>query len=250
MSSMKKIAGFVASLIVLSFGLFLFFNNFSDEDSPPSKPPTSPAEAAQGIDDSEPSGPATDDNLPLTLDQFDQLPQEQQDRMLEEFVLDFWEKELGPSGETRAEEESLSLEIFNRPYMQTLTERELFQLLPEDREKDIDEVMENCSQVRSYVNGVIAEAESCMADKDYLSAEAYFVHSLEIGRELSANKTGLIITRLAGMASEKLGLNGLVKLYTETGDDSKVQMAREQLSEIESEVEEIRNTARQSEANR
>ena len=47
-----------------------------------------------------------------------------------------------------------------------------------------------------------------------------------------------------GIACEKLALNGLVKLHTLTGDSSKVQMASEQLSEIEKETEEIKRTAK------
>ncbi len=202
-----------------------------------------------GIENNEPSESAGDDSS-VTQDEFDQMPQDQQDRMLEEFVLDFWEKELGLS-EADAEKENLSLEIFARPYAHTLTEREFSQLSPEDREKAMAEVMENLPEVRRYVMGVvIARAESLMAEKDYLGAEAYFVHGLEVGREFSVNKDGLIITRLVGMACEKVALNGLVKLYTQTGDNSKVQMAREQLSEIEEEVQEIKRTAKEAEAAR
>lgn len=239
----------MASLVVLFFGLFLFFKDSTVERSSTPKPELSPAEEVQRSDYNEPPGSATGDGLSLTQEEFDQLSRERQDKMLEEFVLDFWERELGLSDDTKQKEEGLSLEIFNRPYMQTLTEREFAQLSPEYQEEAIAEIMENCRQVRSYVMDVIAEAESRMADKDYANAEAYFVYSLEIGRELSVNREGLVITRLVGIACEKVALNGLVKLYTETGDDSKVQMAREQLSEIESEVEEIRNTARQFEAN-
>jgi hypothetical protein len=206
-------------------------------------------EVVQETNDDEPSRSAMSDDSSVTLDEFDQLPQERQDEMLEEFVLDFWEKELGLS-ETDAEERSLSLEIFNRPYMQTLTERELFELSPEDRERAMAEVMENCQEVRRYVMDVIAEAESRMADRDYVGAEAHFVYSLEIGRGLSLNKEGLVITRLVGIACEKLGLNGLVTLYLQTGDNSKAQMARKQLSEIEKEVEEIKRTAKEAEAKR
>ena len=245
---MKKIAVALASCVVLAFGFFLFFNDSAGENSPTPEPAPSPAEVVQEIDGIEQS--AIGDDSSLTQDEFDQLSQEQQDELLEEFVIDFWEKELRLSDDTKPEGESLSLEIFNRPYMQTLTEREFFELSPEDQEKAIAEVMENCRQVRKYTMDVFAEAESLMADKDYVNAEAYFVYGLEIGRELSVNKEGLIITRLVGIACEKLGLNGLVKLYTQTGDDSKIQMAREQLSEIEIEVEEIRKTAKQFEANR
>ena len=246
---MRKTTGILTGVVVLASGILLFFNGPASNDSQSPNPAPSP-QAAEEIDNYEPLVPPTDDNKSLTQAEFDQLSEEQQDRMLEAFVIDFWEKELGLSDETRPVEKGLSLEIFNRPYMQTLTEREFSQLSPEDQQNAIAEVVENCSQVRSYINGVIAEAESCMADRDYLSAEACFAHSVEVGRELSANKDGLIITRLAGMACEKLGLNGLVKLYAQTGDNAKVQMAREQLSEIESEVQEIKAAAKQSEANR
>jgi len=248
---MRKTAGILAGFVILVLGFLLFFNNSSDKDSPTLKPSPSPPEVVQESGDDEPPESAMSDDSSVTLDEFDQLSQEQQDEMLEEFVLDFWESELGLSDETNPEEKSLSLEIFKRPYMQTLTERELFELSPEDRERAMAEVMKNLAEVRSYVmNNIIAEAESLLTDKDYVNAEAHFVYGLEIGRELSVNKEGLIITRLAGMASEKVALNGLVRLYTQTGDNSKVQMAREQLSEIEEEVQEIKRTAKEAEAKR
>ncbi len=246
---MRKTMGILASLVILASGLFLLFNDSADEDSPTAKQAPSSAEVVQEIDDNEQSESAIDDDSSVTQDEFDQLSQEQQDEMLEEFVLDFWEKELGLS-ETVTEEESLSLEIFNRPYMLTLTERELFELSPEDREKAMAEVMENCREVRNYAFDVVAQAEALMADKDYVNAEAYFVHGWEVGRELSVNKDGIIITRLVGIACAKHALNGLVKLYTRTGDSSKVQMVREQLSEIEKEIAEIKRTAKESEATR
>ena len=163
--------------------------------------------------------------------------------MLDDYLLDFWEKELSLS----EEEEVLSLEIFGRPYMYTLTEREFMQLSPEDQEKAMEEVIETGREIRSYMKSVIVEAESFEANKDYMNAEAYFVYCLEIGRELSINKDGLFITRMVGISCEKDGLNGLVNLYTETGDNSKLQMAYEQLWEIEQEVEEMRRTAKATE---
>jgi hypothetical protein len=242
---MKKAAGVLAVVFIIALGI-LFFVDSSGEDGSALEAPEVTADSPEETGDNERSASAADDSS-FTRDEFDQMSQEQQDEMLEEFVLDFWEKELGLL-EADAEEKSLSLEIFNRPYMQTLTERELFELSPEDREKAMAEVMENCTQVRKYVFNLVDEAGSCMAEKDYANAEAYFVHCLETGRELSVNKEGLIITRLVGIACERAGLRGLVKLYTQTGDDSKVQIAREELSEIEEEVQEIRRTAKEAEA--
>ncbi|MEA3224564.1 MAG: hypothetical protein U9Q07_01340 [Planctomycetota bacterium] len=168
--------------------------------------------------------------------------------MLEEFVLDFWEKELGLA-ETDAEENNLSLEIFARPYMHTLTEREYLQLSPEDRERADAEFVQNCREIRSYVLDVVTEAESLIADKDYVNAEAYLVYILEIGRELDANKEAWLPTRFFGISCMNRALKGLVTLYTQTGDNSKVQMAQEQMSENEKEIKEIAKAVQQSEVN-
>jgi hypothetical protein len=132
--------------------------------------------------------------------------------------------------------------------MYTLTEREYLQLSPEDRERADAEFVENCRGIRSYVLDVTAEAESLVADKDYLIAEAYLVHILEMGRELGANKEGLLLTRAMGISCKGRALKELVKLYTQTGDNSMVQIAREQLSEIPEEIKEIRKAVEQSEA--
>ncbi len=245
---MKKIPSVLASFVILALGLFLFFNGSTGEDSPTPKPAPSPVEATRKIDDNEQSESVIGDYSSVTQDGFDQLSQEQQDKMLEEFVLDFWEKELGLA-ETDAEENNLSLEIFARPNMHTLTEREYLQLSPEDRERADAEIDENMREIRSYYIDVAAEVESLIADKDYVTAEAYLVYILERGRELGANKEGLVLTRAQGVGVRRLALRKLVKLYTLTGDNSWVQMAREQLSEQDEEMVEIRAAAKQREAN-
>ncbi|MHC4326097.1 MAG: hypothetical protein ACYSUX_17645 [Planctomycetota bacterium] len=254
---MKKIAAISAGCIVLISGLFLLFGNSSGQDtpipeSPPSKSPVKveiSKEAPVELPFADTTEPAADDDFPITKEQFESLTKEGKNQILEEFVTGFWEKELGISDETNAEEKSLSLEIFNRPYMRTLTEREYLQLSPEDRERADAEIGENCREIRSYVLDVVAEAESLVADKEYVNAEAHLVYILEMGRELGANKEGLLLTRAMGISCKGRALKELVKLYTQTGDNSRFRMAREQLSEIPEEIKEIRKAVEQSEAN-
>ena len=145
------------------------------------------------------------------------------------------------------EKKYLSLDIFNRPYMQTITEREFSQLSPEDQEKAIAETTETCREIRVHILDVIAQAKESMAQNDFLSTEAYLISVLEISRELSANKDGMFITRLVGIACEKAALNEMVNLYTKAGDFSKVQIVHDQLRDIEMEVEDIKNTAKEFE---
>ena len=133
--------------------------------------------------------------------------------------------------------------------MHTLTEREYLQLSPEDRERADVEIDKKMREIRSYYIDVAAEVESLIADKDYLTAEAYLVNILEMGIELGDNKEGLVLTRALAVGCRRRASRVLVKLYTLTGDNSGVQMSREQLSQDEEEMKEIRTAAKHREAN-
>ena len=253
---MRKVAAISAVCVVLVAGLFMLLSNSSGPDVPMTEPARSQRptkvkisqEAPAEFQDVESVEPLAENDFPITKEQFESLSKEDQNQMLEEFVADFWETELGISDETNTEKKSLSLEIFNRPYMLTLTEREYLQLSPEDRERADAEIGENCRQIRSYVLDVVTEVESLVADKEYVNAEAHLVYILEMGRELTVDKEGMALTRLVGISCENRALDGMIKLYTQTRDNSKVQIAREQMSENQKEIKEIAEMVQQSEA--
>jgi len=272
-----------AGCVLLAFGLLLLFSNTSGRDNavsssvsettletetsasdspftgkelsvstaPDDDPITSEAETLADespFTDGEPSTSTALDVFSVTKEEFQQLPEEEQDKMMEAFVDQFWEDELSQSDKPPEQEHRLSLDIFNRPYMQTITEREFWQLSPEDQEKAMAETVESARQTRARARDIIAQARLGAADNDYVRAEAYLLHALETGRELSANKDGMFITRVVGISCEKEALNEMVKLYNRIGDHSRRQIAQEQLSDLENEVEEMRNTAKEFEA--
>jgi hypothetical protein len=257
---MKKIAVIAAVCAVLVTGLFLLYGNSSGQHTATPEPepaqPLSPAkveisqEAPVELQVAEPTEPAAVGNFPITKEQFESLPQAEQQEIFKEFVADFWQEELIPAEAPAPAKKYISLDIFGRPYMQTITEREFFQLSPEDQEKAMAETTAICREIRVHIQDVIAWAQQSMANNDYLSTEAHLIYGLGVGRELSANKDGMFIARLVGIACAKLALNEMEKLYTKTGDFSKVQIVQEQLRNIEMEFEDIRNTAKEFEANR
>jgi hypothetical protein len=151
------------------------------------------------------------------------------------------------SEDASLEEKRLSLDIFNRPYTQTITESEFGQLTPEDQEKAMAEVVDTAKKTRSFIKDVIAEAQSCITNKNYTRAEACLLYAWEVGREFTTNKEGMYLTRLLGISFEKAALNELVGVYTQLGDHSKVQMAKGRLSDLDAEVEEMRSAAKQFE---
>jgi len=142
---MKKTAAILMVFVLLVAGIFfMLFNNSSGQDTPmPETTQTPPAE----------------DDFPITKEQFESLPIVEQQEILEEFVADFWQDELAPVEIAAPEKKYLSLDIFNRPYMQTITEREFSQLSPEDQEKAIAETTETCREIRVHILDVIAQAK-------------------------------------------------------------------------------------------
>lgn len=252
---MKKIAAIFACSAVLVLGLFMLFGNSSGHDTPMPEPAQSQIPAEVEILQEAPAElqvtePPAEDDFPITKEQFESLPVAEQQEILKEFVDEFWQDELAEQEMSAPARKYLPLDIFDRPYMQTITEREFFELSPEDQEKAIAETHTALRDIRSHVFGIIDQAKVSMADNDYLSTEVRLIYGLEVGRELSANKESLIITRLVGIAVEKVALNEMVKLYTKTGEFSKVQVAQDQLRDIEIEVAEIKRTAKESEANK
>ena len=247
---MKKTTGASIIIVILAFGLFLFFKNTMDKNHPTPEPVPSKAEVLQEnllTKYKSTLEPTASDDSSTAEDESLQLSQKQQDILMDEFIIAFWE-ELGLSDDASLEEKRLSLGLFDRPYINTLTEQEFHQLSPEDQEKAIAEVVESAKKIRTFVTDVIAEAKYCITNKDYTRAEACLMYGLEVGRELSANKEGLFITRMVGISCEKSSLNELVNLYTQVDDQSGVQRSKEYLSHLDAEVEEIRETAKQFEA--
>lgn len=272
---MKKIITILASCIILAFVLSLFSNNSADKNTPASEgnpsgitfrakistdkntpiskdiPPQTTskvetsADKSEKLTDREPSNPITPDDSSLTTEEFEQLSKEDQDKIIEEFVEDFWEDELSVSEQTAPEEKRISLDIFARPYMRTLTEREFWKLSPEDQKKAMAETIESCRENRAYIKDIIAQAQDSISNNDNMRAEAYLISGLDTGRELCANKNGMLISRVVGIACQKDALNEMVTLYTKVGDYSKVQATQGQLQDIEIEMNEMRETAQE-----
>ncbi|NQT02820.1 MAG: hypothetical protein HQ580_12400 [Planctomycetes bacterium] len=243
---MKKITGVLASVIVLALGFFLLFNDSADKNSSDIESVPSKAEVLtdrQEMNYKRILEPTASDDSSAREDKSQQLSQEQQDMLMDKLIIDFW-GELGLSDDASLEEKRLSLGIFDRPYMQTITESEYGQLSPEDQEKAMAEVVDIAKKTRSFVKDVIAEAQSYITDKNYARAEACLLYAWEVGREFTTNKEGMYITRVVGISFEKDALNELVKVYEQVGDNTKVQTAKGRLSDLEKEMDEMRNAAK------
>lgn len=173
------------------------------------------------------------------------MPSKDQERILGEFVGAFWARETGESDALPAED-YLSLDLFGRPYLHTLTESAYAQLSPENQEEAMAEVVDSAQQTRGHGKDLIAQAQEGLANNDCARAEACLISALENGRELTANQEGLFITRVVGIACQKDALKEMVALYTKLGDHARVKRAQQQMRDLDVEKEEMRAMAPQS----
>ena len=187
--------------------------------------------------------PVAEEDSAITREEFDEMSEEEQNEAMEAFISTFWAMESGDASDTAEDDEYISLDLFGRPYMTTMTEDEFWQLSPEDQEKAMGEIMDSCRESRSRIKEIIAQAQASIAGNDYVRAEAHLLSSLERGRELSANRDGLFITRLVGIACQKAALNEMTGMYTKLGDQRKAGSSRAYLQDLDAEVEQMRQAA-------
>lgn len=250
---MKTYTPIIAGCAVLALALLLLPASDSDEqmqeDNEHSiemrRPPIRMTGHTERQPPTPPSKPAPPEEPAMTKEQFDQLPRTDQEQVLEDFITAFWQKETGVADPLEPVTEYLSLDLFGRPYLHTLSESEFGRLAPEDQEQAIAEVIDSAQERRRYTNDLIAQAQEGLASEDHARAEACLISALESGRELNADREGLFITRVVGIACQTEALNEMVKLYRQTGEHAKVQRAEEQLRDLATEKDEMRRIAEQ-----
>ena len=248
---MQRTVLILLGCVVVGLGLAVFFRALSGDETAAPEPPSvettfSPQGSVPSAIRSGDTGriePATEEDSRITREEFDEMSAEEQNEAMEAFISAFWAMESGDANDTTADDEYISLDLFGRPYMSTITEGEFWQLSPEDQEKAMAEIMDSCRDSRRRIFEIVAQAQASIAGNDYVRAEAHLLSSLERGRELSANRDGLIITRLVGIACQKAALNEMTGLYMKLGDQRKAESSRAYLQDLDVEAEQIRQAA-------
>ena len=129
------------------------------------------------------------------------------------------------------------------PYIFSLTEKGYISLKADDQRQAMEEIMATASTIRKIVKETLAIGKTAMANQDYESAEQHFEATLRLGELLSHNPEGMIMVRLVGIATQKVSLNEMVKLYTNTNNQAKLQTAEKLLRAAETEGEKIKKEA-------
>lgn len=132
------------------------------------------------------------------------------------------------------------IEFGKEPYIFSLTEKGFISLKSDDQQKVIKEVMAAGSTMKKIVKQALAMGKTATANGNYEKAEQYFNAGLQLGKLLDRDTEIMLVTRLSGIAAQKVALNEMINLYRITNDQKKLQDAEEQLRMAEDEVEEIK----------
>jgi hypothetical protein len=129
------------------------------------------------------------------------------------------------------------------PYIFSLTENGYISLKAEDQKQVMQEIMASASNIRKIVKKSLAQGKAALSNQDYESAEKYFNAAFELGKLLNRDKDSMIITRLVGIAVERIALKEMISLYEETKNEKQLQFSQKQLRQAEVEADQIKKEA-------
>jgi len=138
---------------------------------------------------------------------------------------------------------SQPIKFNKKPYIFTMTEQGYISLKPEDQKAVMEEVMQSSGTVREIAKYLIAQGKAAVAAQANDKAEQYYLSGSYLGELIAKDPERIIIARLVGIAVQKITLNELVTLYTQTNNQEKLQAAQKQLQTVATMAAEIKSKA-------
>jgi hypothetical protein len=113
---------------------------------------------------------------------------------------------------------TLPVTFDTRPYIFTITEQDCITLKPEDHDKVFKETSASYTSIKEIAKYLIAQGQQAAASGNYDKAEKCYSTVNHLGQLLAKDPDLMIITRLVGIAVQKLTLNESIKLYPQTNN--------------------------------
>jgi hypothetical protein len=130
-----------------------------------------------------------------------------------------------------------------KPTIFTLTEKDCITLKPDEHQKVFDEMSPSFNDIKNFGKYLVTQGQAAMTAGDMNKAEIYFSTCSHLGELLCKNPDLMVITRLVGIAVQKLSLNQLIPLYTQTNNQEKLQAAQKQMQMLDTWKDEIKRQA-------
>lgn len=131
-----------------------------------------------------------------------------------------------------------------KSYLFTITEKDYISLKPEDGQQVMNETMATAGKVRQIVHEVVGLGQKALSTQDYEKSEKYLDAGLQLGKLLASRLDRMLIVRLVGIAAQKVTLNEMIRLYTATNDNEKLQVVSEELQTLDIEQKKIKEGLR------
>lgn len=240
---MNRAIAIVTGCLVLALGLHLRPGGFSEKESKDRESISSGGMSFRRVSrgnrsDEQPERIAPDGDMSAEGEMEGPVG-ETQEEAGEEEASSFWGGAVD-TAETVSDEECVSLDEFDRPYMLTLNEEDFFKLSPEDQERLFSEISEDLRGMRRDALDALERAQSDMDCGQYARAEAALTAQIESASELTANKEGLNVTRLVGISLQQGALKKMETLYDGTNDRVKLEQTRRHWQDLEAEKDAMR----------
>ncbi len=129
-------------------------------------------------------------------------------------------------------------------YLFYMTEKEYISLKPQDQKKVHEQVTHDCSTIRQIAKEAVARGHQNLQVKKYEQSEKYFQASFQLGYLVSRDPDIMLFTRMFGLAIRKLSAQAMIDLYRAANNKQKLQGAEQQLQQVDTEYQEIKQKLR------
>lgn len=136
------------------------------------------------------------------------------------------------------------IKFSGEPYLFSMTEKELVSLKPNDQQKVMADVMTLSTTIKKITKELLSLGQTAMSVQEYKEAEHYYQTALQFGKLLTRDSDAILIGRLVGIAVEKITLDEMIILYTQTNQQEKLQVAQKELQVMKTEQDKIKDKAR------
>lgn len=126
-------------------------------------------------------------------------------------------------------------------YFFYLKEKEYVRLKQEDQQKVSQEIMDMSTQLRNLCRKVWELSEAAVTQGNYETSEKYLTTTLELGKLINRDPELAYTPQMIGHALIKKSLTESEKLYKASNNQEKLQQTQNGITEIDSEIENLRN---------
>ena len=100
------------------------------------------------------------------------------------------------------------------------------------------------TEIRSFSRRILELAEVARKEGKYVMTEKYLNTTLELGKLMCRDSEGMMMPQITGIGIQQKSLEEMKNLYTQTGNQEKLQQVQEEIKKADAASEDLSERAK------